>query len=134
PGAQPPRGGEFPGRGRRCIDRTAGEPARAALAFDRVSNRENESANLEFARRYIAAIEAGATGDALASFFTPDVVITEFPNRFIPNGRTSELSAALAAAERGQQLMRDQRYQIISATAMENRVVLELDWTGIVTV
>src|SRR6185503_12849371 len=99
--AQPPGRGELPGRGRRRIDRAAGEPARAALAFERVSSRESESANLDFARRYIAAIEAGATGDALAPFFTPDVVITEFPNRFSPNGRTSDLPAALAAAERG---------------------------------
>ena len=98
-----------------------------------MSSRENESANLDCARRYIAAIEAGATGDALAAFFTSDAVIIEFPNRFSPNGRTSDLPAALAAAERGQQLMRDQRYEIVSATAMENRVVLELDWTGAVT-
>jgi ketosteroid isomerase-like protein len=99
-----------------------------------VSNREAESANLDFARRYIEAIEGGATGDALAAFFTPDVVITEFPNRFSPNGRTSDLPTALAAADRGRQLMRDQRYEIVSATAMDDRVVLELDWTGVVTV
>jgi ketosteroid isomerase-like protein len=87
---------------------------------------------MDLARRYIGAIEAGATGEALAAFFTPDVVIVEYPNRFSPNGRTSDLAAALAAAERGKELMRDQRYAITSMTAMENRVVLEVDWTGVV--
>jgi len=97
-----------------------------------VATLDPHAANIDHARRYIGAIEAGATGEALAAFFTPDVVIVEYPNRFSPNGRTSDLGAALAAAERGQQLMRDQRYAITSITAMENRVVLEIDWSGVV--
>jgi hypothetical protein len=57
--------------------------------------------NVEVAREYIHAIEGGATGDALARFFTPDVAITEMPNRVAPHGRASDLAKALEAAERG---------------------------------
>ena len=92
------------------------------------------ASNADRARRYIAAIESGATGDALAAFFTPDVVITELPNRFKPNGARSELPAILAAALRGQELMKDQCYEILSLIADGDRVALELDWRGTVAV
>jgi hypothetical protein len=37
--------------------------------------------NLETARNYLRASEQGATGEALARFFTPDVTHQEFPNK-----------------------------------------------------
>ena len=86
--------------------------------------------NLAHARRDVAAIEAGATGDALAAFFAPDVVITEMPNRFAPRGQRRELPALLAGAERGRQILRDQRYAIVSAIAQGERVAVELDWSA----
>ena len=43
-------------------------------------------ANLEVARRYLAAIEAGTTGDELAAFFSPAVEQIEYPNRLVPTG------------------------------------------------
>jgi ketosteroid isomerase-like protein len=92
------------------------------------------SKNLELARRYIAAIEWGATGEALAAFFTPDVVVTELPNRLKPAGARSDLPTLLAAAERGRAMMRDQRYRVVSAMADGDRVALEIDWTGTVAV
>jgi hypothetical protein len=41
------------------------------------------------AKEYLAAIERCATGDALAAFFTPDLVQREFPNRLIPTASGS---------------------------------------------
>jgi hypothetical protein len=40
--------------------------------------------SLALARKFLAAIEAGATGDALAAFYAADVVQEEFPNRLVP--------------------------------------------------
>jgi hypothetical protein len=60
--------------------------------------------NEEVAREYIRAIESGTTGDALARFFTPDVAITEMPNRVAPHGAMFDLAKALQAAKLGQQL------------------------------
>src|ERR1041385_2914200 len=90
--------------------------------------------NVELALRYIAAIEAGATGETLAAFFTPDVVITEMPNRLNPAGALSELPAILAAAERGQMLMKDQRYEVRSAIGHEEHGAVELEWSGTIAV
>jgi hypothetical protein len=83
--------------------------------------------NVEVARGYIRAIESGATGDALARFFSSDVTITEMPNRVAPHGSTSGLAQALASAARGQQLFKRQMYTITNILADGDRVALEMD-------
>ena len=90
--------------------------------------------NVEIARQYITAIESGATGDALARFFTPDVVIEEMPNRVAPHGSTSDLARALQGAERGKQLFQRQTYTITHTVSEGSSVALEMDWVGITAV
>jgi ketosteroid isomerase-like protein len=92
------------------------------------------SANLDFVKRYLGAIEAGATGDALAAFFAPDVVQEEFPNRLVPNGARRDLAAVLEGAERGQRVMRAQRYEILNAVEVGDTIALEVLWTGTLAV
>jgi ketosteroid isomerase-like protein len=89
---------------------------------------------LELARRYLQALEGGATGAALAAFFAPDVVHEEFPNRLNPHGKRADLAALRAAAERGRQLMAAQRYEVLGAVADGDRVALEIRWTGTLAV
>jgi ketosteroid isomerase-like protein len=86
--------------------------------------------NLQAARRYLAAIEAGATGDQLATFFAPDVVQQEFPNRLNPEGATRGLAGILEGADRGQKVLRTQRYEILRAVTHGENVALEVQWTG----
>ena len=90
--------------------------------------------NADVAREYIRAIEGGATGEALARFYTPDVVFTEMPNRFMPKGSTSDLAKMLQRAEMGQRIMRSQTYRITKVIAEGDTVALEIDWTGITAV
>jgi ketosteroid isomerase-like protein len=90
--------------------------------------------NLDVVRRYLAAIEAGATGDALAAFFTPDVVQEEFPNRLVPGGATRDLGALLDAAARGQRVLSAQRYEILNAVERGPAIALEVRWTGVLAV
>jgi hypothetical protein len=85
---------------------------------------------LELAQRYLAAVEGGATGDALAAFYTPEVVQEEFPNRLLPKGARRDLAAILEAAARGQQVMAAQRYEILHAVASGDHVALEFRWVG----
>jgi ketosteroid isomerase-like protein len=89
-----------------------------------------QEANIEKARRYLAAIEAGATGEALAAFFTSDVIQEEFPNRLMPNGAKRDLTTLLEGAERGQQVLTAQSYEVRSALASGDQVALEVLWTG----
>ena len=87
-------------------------------------------ANLEVARRYLAALEAGVVGDELAAFFSPDVEQIEFPNRLVPTGGRRGLPEMLEGARRGQQVLREQRYQVERVFADGNAVVLEVLWVG----
>lgn len=95
---------------------------------------EAEQRNLEHARRYLAALEGGATGDALAAFFTADVVQEEFPNRLIPTGARRDLAALLDGAVRGQKVMLAQRFEVLNALASGDQVAVELQWIGTVAV
>jgi len=90
--------------------------------------------NLEIAREYLRAIEHGATGNALAQFFTPDVVHQEFPNRLSPHGSRNDLAGMLAGAQRGQKVLSAQRYEIQREMETGNRVALEVIWTGTLAV
>jgi ketosteroid isomerase-like protein len=92
------------------------------------------SSNLQGAKRYLAAIEAGATGDELAAFFAPDVIQQEFPNRLNPDGTTRGLKEILEGAERGQKVLRSQRYEILHAVTSGEHVGLEVQWTGILAI
>lgn len=88
------------------------------------------SSNLETTKRYLQALEQGVVGPELAQFFTPDIVQEEFPNRLTLNGAKRDLAAILDGAERGQKVMSSQRYEIQSAVASGNLVILEVAWTG----
>lgn len=90
--------------------------------------------NVATAKRYLAAIEQGLTGEALAEFYTPDVVQEEFPNRLVPNGARHDLAAILDAAVRGQQVTSGQRYQLLHAVASGDDVALEVQWTATLSV
>jgi ketosteroid isomerase-like protein len=92
------------------------------------------AANIELAKKYLAAIEAGATGDALAAFFHPDVEQIEYPNRLVPNGARRDLTALLDGAVKGQTILKAQRYDIVHAHSHGDVVVLEVIWIGTMAV
>lgn len=90
--------------------------------------------NLDTARRYLNAIEAGADPDALANFFALDVTQVEYPNRLVPNGATRDLAALLEGSRRGKQAVSAQRYDIQRAFEIGVTVILEVLWTGILAI
>jgi ketosteroid isomerase-like protein len=83
------------------------------------------------ARRYLEAVEAGATGERLAAFFSAESLQEEFPNRLLPQGARRNLEQVLAGAERGQSLMASQRYEVLNTIAQGDWVALEVRWTGV---
>lgn len=90
--------------------------------------------NLAIARRYIKAIESGASGDEIVSFFAPEVVVQIFPSRFFPHGTREDLAGIRAAADRGKKAMSSQQYQIRNEVASADQVALEIDWIGTLAV
>ncbi len=88
------------------------------------------SCNLQIARDYLAAIENGATGDAVGRFFAPEALHREFPNLLNPKGSINGLGEILDTAERGQQSVANQRFEIRNAVVEGERIALEVFWTG----
>jgi len=93
-----------------------------------------DASNLATIRAYLAAIEAGAVGEDLARFFTPDARQVELPNRLNPSGGVSDLPTLLQRAQEGQRLLRSQSYEIKSEVAQAHRVAIEATWSGILGV
>lgn len=89
-----------------------------------------EQTNLAHVRRYLAALERGEAGDALARFFTDDAIQVEFPNRLNPNGQQSDLATILARSLQGKHVLTSQRYEIVSEVAQGSRVAVEARWSG----
>lgn len=95
---------------------------------------ETEASNNEVVRSYLAAIESGATREALARYFTPDAIQVELPNRLNPRGGQSDLTTILARAEQGTKLLKSQRFEVQSMIAQGSRVAVEALWTGTLAV
>ena len=91
---------------------------------------EATKANTQMVRSYLAAIESGATGAALAKFFDPNVIQEKFPNRVFANGMKRNFAAILESADRGAKLFASQRYEIQRLAAEGNFVAVEYIWVG----
>ena len=91
-----------------------------------------EVANLATVRDYYAAVEHGAEALDWNHWFTPDAIQEEFPNRLLPEGARRDLAAMREAALRGHALMADQRFELLTAIASGDTVVVEAEWRGTV--
>lgn len=88
----------------------------------------------ERARNYLKAIELGATGERLATFFHPDVKQIEFPNRLVTAGAERDLEMILEGALKGQAVLSSQTYEIHRCYESGDTVILEVTWKGILAV
>ena len=91
-----------------------------------------EETNLALVLRYLRAIEAGVTGEAMREFLDEGVVQVEYPNRLSPAGARRDRAAIEAASERGAKAVRGQRYEVRGSVVQGDRVVLEIDWSATV--
>jgi len=88
--------------------------------------------NLDIARKYLGQLSNGAGPEELESFFAPDVVMEEFPNRLRPNGATGDLRAIIDARARGKALLSAENFELLNAVGSGDQVVMEVVWTGTV--
>jgi len=93
-----------------------------------------EDTNLTTVRTYLRDLQNGATGDALAKFFTADAVQIELPNKLNPHGGRSDLTTILDRAAVGQRLLQRQSYEILSEVAHGQRVAIEAKWSAVLAV
>lgn len=95
---------------------------------------EASKQNLATARRFLEIIENAADASALSEVLHRDFVATEFPNRISPAGQRRDMAGVLAGFAKGRQLLSSQHYEIASEQAVDERVVLEVEWTGTLAV
>jgi ketosteroid isomerase-like protein len=90
--------------------------------------------NLTLVHAYLEAIQAGKPAEVLIEFFTEDARQIELPNKLNPAGQQSDLQSMLNRSEQGKRVLREQRYEIVSAIAQGDRVAAEALWTGVLAV
>jgi len=81
-------------------------------------------------RALIAAIEGGASGEDLGSFYHADAIRQIYPSRMTPRGVQRDRAAIIEDAEASTQLMERQIYEVQTLTEIGDRVILECVWTG----
>ena len=89
---------------------------------------------IERAKAFVAAVAARAPVEVIESFYAPDVIQEEFPNRLIPSGTTRDLAALRDADARGRQVIAAQTCEVVNAVATGHCVALEVIWTGTLAV
>jgi ketosteroid isomerase-like protein len=90
-----------------------------------------EDKNIDVIRGYLNALQSGEAGDALRIFFTDDVRQIEMPNQLNDRGQESDLEHILQRSQQGLNVLRRQRYEIVSEIAQGDRVAVEARWTGV---
>jgi predicted ester cyclase len=86
--------------------------------------------HVETLRRYLSALEGFAPRAELESFFTPDAVQQEYPNRLFAEGRKNDLSTMMSAYDKGAELLSSQKYVLRNTVAEGDQVAAEIEWTG----
>jgi ketosteroid isomerase-like protein len=85
---------------------------------------------VQIAKAYLRAIQEGEPFEVLSSFFAPDCVQEEFPNRLVPNGARRNLDDLRVAALRGNKVVERQRYEVLHSVAQDAFVALEVHWSA----
>jgi ketosteroid isomerase-like protein len=90
--------------------------------------------NIHLVRAYLHALQSGEAGDALRRFFTDDVQQVEMPNQLNRRGQESNLEHILQRSQQGLKVLQQQRYEIVSEIAQDDRVAVEARWTGVLAI
>jgi ketosteroid isomerase-like protein len=92
-----------------------------------------EDDGVKAARALFAAIEAGNT-IALLELYAENAVQVEHPNRLKSKGDRRSPAEMAAALAKGKQILREEHYELLEATASGDRVALQVKWTGVLAV
>lgn len=98
------------------------------------TNSNSADANLERARAYLRAIENRISEEELASFFSPDVVVEQFPNRLVPKVVKSSLADIKRESAQGKKSVYRQTYTVRNAVASGDWVAFQVDWEGVLAI
>ncbi len=86
--------------------------------------------SVEKAVAFVRAVEAWRPAEELQAMVSSDFLQEEMPNPFNRRGVIRGLAQVREAMRRGQELIANQRFDIIRQVAAMDTVVLEMIWTG----
>jgi ketosteroid isomerase-like protein len=89
---------------------------------------------LETALDFIKAVENRTSADVLHNYYHPEVIQTEYPNGLLKTTANRDLQALREASERGQKVLRQERYEIMKSHVSGDTVILEVIWRGTLAV
>jgi ketosteroid isomerase-like protein len=91
----------------------------------------NESENnIALTRAFLRAVSSLESDEEIASFYSRDVEVHEFPNRIVPYGRVRRTGSLGEGLEQARKLLEWQRYEIRGIVGAGSEVAAEIDWTG----
>jgi ketosteroid isomerase-like protein len=85
------------------------------------------------ARALFEAIERGDRNELLA-LYAENAVQIEHPNRLKPKGDRRAPAKMADDLARGKQMLKSERYDIVSAVVQGDRVALQVEWEGVLAV
>lgn len=93
-----------------------------------------ENQLIDLVKAYLAAIERDADAAELETFYAPDILSEELPNRLVPKGGIRDLAALQVVNSRGRNMFMAQTYEVVNAIEAGDQVMLETVWTGVLSV
>ncbi|UXM89899.1 nuclear transport factor 2 family protein [Paenarthrobacter sp. JL.01a] len=85
---------------------------------------------LEHVLSFVRAVEAGGGSAELRPFLAEDFQLTEWPHALSKTGSTRNLAETLSGADDSQDIVADQRFEVVRTTCQDDRVVLEMNWSA----
>jgi ketosteroid isomerase-like protein len=89
----------------------------------------NTDRNLELTRAFLRSFEK--RDEENLSFYAPDAIQQEFPNRLVNQTVTRDVAAMRAARIRGNKSVRSEHYEILTLVANGEDVACEVIWSGV---
>lgn len=93
-----------------------------------------EAKNSDIVTEFLKALSDGKSGDELKQFYDEEVVQTEYPNLLTGKTIARNLVEILEASVRGKQVITSQNYEITKSYAVDDNVIIEAIWTGVLAI
>lgn len=93
-----------------------------------------KTTNLDIVNEFLKAISDGKSGNELKRFYDEDVIQIEFPNLLTGKIIERNLNDILEASVRGKQVISNQNYEIIKSYVVDDNVIIEAIWTGVLAI
>jgi ketosteroid isomerase-like protein len=90
--------------------------------------------NSDRLRSCLEAVSSLESAERVVAYYSPDVVLHEFPSRIAPHGRVRRAADLRSAFGQGQRLLSGQKFKVHRLIEMGDEVAAEVEWTGTLSV